>query len=77
MSVEDGAEVDVATDLVELATMSSIQPGDVVIFGIATPLTNAAADELRTRLLDRLAGVADVVLVHGLTTVATYRPEQP
>lgn len=49
-----------------------VQPGDTLIVCCSDRLTVEQAAELRRQLLDRLAGVGDVVIVPA-NQVAAYR----
>jgi hypothetical protein len=54
---------------------AAIRPGDVLIVGLAGPITRAQAATLKTEITARLPGLADVLIMDRVAALATYRPE--
>lgn len=54
-----------------------VRPGDSLI--VATPeyLSPADLDELRTKIAGRLPGLAEVIVIPRVTSMAAFRPETP
>lgn len=58
------------------ASLAVIRPGDTVLISTQRRLSQAEADRLATQLGDRMPGVK-VLVLEGVTTISTYRPEDP
>lgn len=52
-----------------------VRPGDTLIVRIGTNVTRDTAEQLRAAVLQRLPGLADVVLI-GADGLAVYRPDE-
>lgn len=61
---------------VEIEGITVIRPGDTLVVGLkrdCLPLDQAEA--YKQRLRERMPGLADVVIIGGVTALATYRPD--
>lgn len=83
MTAEQGPEVEMVEELSGVLEAPSIaidgglvvRPGDVVLVEADERITAEDAQHLVDRLLARLPGVRDVVVLGGCRVRAVYRPE--
>lgn len=55
--------------------MANIRPGTVLVVGVNGTMTLEYADRMKTHLLERLPGLADVVIITDVTQLAVFDPE--
>lgn len=54
-----------------------IRPGDVLLLASTASVTADQAAAVRAQALERLPGLADVVVLSGVTVAGVYREEEP
>lgn len=52
-----------------------VRPGDTLIIGSTSPMTQPQADLIRRAILERLPNLADVVVLSQVTIQGVYRGE--
>lgn len=58
-------------------TVATLRSGDILIVGHRRgPLSAAEADRYRATVLDRIPGLANVVLLTDVAALAAYRPDE-
>jgi hypothetical protein len=50
-----------------------VRDGDVLIIGVATRITKGEGADLRAQMMERLPGLADVIIMTDVTAFVTYR----
>lgn len=68
---QDDAKVTLAIEGITV-----VRPGDTLVVALEQKwLTKEQADQYKATLRARLPGLADVVVLGGVTALATYRPD--
>jgi hypothetical protein len=66
----------VTSDQPSMATCLTIQSGDILLVALVRPrVSPAEADELKARLMQRMPGIADVVVLSGVAAILAYQPD--
>lgn len=52
-----------------------VRPGDALIVAVPDALSVADVDELRDKVMRRLPGLAEVIVITRVTSMAAFRPD--
>jgi len=52
-----------------------VRPGDSLIVAIPDHVSQHEADDLKRKILDRLPGLAEVIVIPRATSMAAFRPD--
>lgn len=71
------SEIDVSVQHdIQVTGVAVVRPGDVLIVGLSREiLTAEQARHYHETIKGRLPGVADVIVIGGVTALAAYRPD--
>lgn len=67
--------IEPAGELLEAGHAALVRPGDTMVISVDQELTMAEAEEYRSKVLEQIPGLADVVILAAAHVTAVYRPD--